>query len=56
MSKPYRVCPKCGCNLDHGERCDCKEREEREQAQGAADLTAQPTIRDEREPVLMPGA
>ena len=19
----YRVCPKCGSNLDHGERCDC---------------------------------
>lgn len=29
MSKPYRVCPKCGCNLDHGERCDCEDRVER---------------------------
>jgi len=25
MSKHYyRVCPDCGCNLDPGERCDCK--------------------------------
>ena len=19
----YRTCPRCGCNLDPGERCDC---------------------------------
>lgn len=22
----YKVCPCCGCNLDPGERCDCKEK------------------------------
>ncbi len=21
----YRTCPRCGCNLDPGERCDCGE-------------------------------
>ena len=56
MSKPYRVCPKCGCNLDPGERCDCKERAEREAAQEAAQLAADLTHIDRREPVLMPGA
>lgn len=56
MSKPYRVCPDCGCNLDPGERCDCKDHKEREPAQGTADLAAQPATVDEREPVLMPGA
>ena len=20
----YNVCPKCGCNLDLGEKCDCE--------------------------------
>ena len=25
----YKVCPDCGCNLDPGERCDCKRQEER---------------------------
>lgn len=20
----YNVCPKCGCNLDPGEKCDCE--------------------------------
>lgn len=22
----YKVCSYCGCNLDPGERCDCKEK------------------------------
>lgn len=56
MSKPYRVCPKCGCNLDHGERCDCKERAELDAAKEAAQLAADLTHIDRREPVLMPGA
>lgn len=21
----YRICPRCGCSLDPGERCDCEE-------------------------------
>ncbi len=25
----YRVCPLCGAHLDPGERCDCREEEER---------------------------
>ena len=40
MSKPYRVCPKCGAHLDHGEPCDCEDRAEQEVAQGAADTAA----------------
>lgn len=24
----YNVCPDCGCSLDPGERCDCKDRAE----------------------------
>lgn len=24
----FRICPRCGCNLDPGERCDCLEVEE----------------------------
>lgn len=56
MSKPYRVCQKCGAHLDHGEPCDCEDRVEQEVAQSAADTAAQPATRDEREPVLMPGA
>lgn len=54
MSKPYRVCPKCGCNLGHGERCDCEDRVELDQAQSVADTAAQPATGDDREPVLMP--
>lgn len=54
MSKPYRVCPKCGTHLDHGEPCDCEDRVERETAQGAADTAAQPATEDKHEPVLMP--
>jgi len=23
MSTPFKTCPRCGCNLDPGERCDC---------------------------------
>ena len=56
MSKPYRVCPYCGSNLDPGERCDCKERTALEPSKGAADLADQPATVDKHEPVLMPGA
>ena len=54
MSKPYRVCPKCGAHLDHGEPCDCEDRMEQEVAQSAADTVAQPATGDDLEPVLMP--
>ena len=56
MSKPYRVRPICGCNLDPGERCDCREHAEQEAAKEAAQLAADLTHTDRREPVLMPGA
>ena len=23
----YWTCPKCGANLDHGEKCDCEDNE-----------------------------
>lgn len=54
----YQICPKCGSHLDHGERCDCEERREREAAKLGADLAAKPASTDERRPVLtlMPGA
>lgn len=29
----YRICPRCGCSLDPGERCDCEEEEKRERDQ-----------------------
>ncbi len=54
MRKPYRVCPKCGAHLDHGEPCDCEDRVERETAQSAADTAAQPATEDKHEPALMP--
>lgn len=54
----YRVCPKCGSNLDHGERCDCEDRKEQEAAKLGAEPAAKPATMDKREPVLalMPGA
>lgn len=27
----YNVCPKCGCNLDPGEHCDCENIKAKEQ-------------------------
>lgn len=39
-----------------GERCDCKERAEQDAAKEAAQLAADLTHIDRREPVLMPGA
>ena len=28
----YKVCPYCGAHLDPGERCDCKEQQEKRQS------------------------
>lgn len=25
----YRICPRCGCNLDPGEKCDCEDEKEK---------------------------
>lgn len=54
----YRICPKCGAHLDHGEHCDCEEHKEQEAVKLSAELAAQPAIMDKHEPVLalMPGA
>lgn len=54
----YRVCPKCGAHLDHGESCDCEDRKEQEAAKLGAEPAAKPATTDKREPVLalMPGA
>ncbi len=56
MSKPYRVCPDCGSNLDPGERCDCKEHAELEPSKSSAELAARPATVDKHEPALMFGA
>ena len=52
MSKPYNECPNCGAHLDHGERCDCKDRQRDPEPQSAGQLATG----NQREPVLMPGA
>lgn len=53
MSAPYRICPDCGAHLDHGEPCDCKEsKTDRE----AGEEAGQQATRNQREPVLAPGA
>jgi len=54
----YKVCPKCGAHLDHGECCDCEDRKEQEAAKLGAEPATKPATMDKREPVLalMPGA
>ncbi len=56
MSKPYRICHKCGAHLDHGEPCDCEDRTALDVAQSASDTAVQPTTEDEPKPVLMSDA
>lgn len=34
-SGKYEVCRNCGAHLDHGERCDCMEREKKDTMQAA---------------------
>lgn len=60
MSK-YRTCPNCGCNLDHGERCDCENRTPAPQTAESAGALATPDKPKERakpalDPALVPGA
>lgn len=26
MGRNYKICPRCGDHLDHGERCECMDR------------------------------
>ena len=26
MERNYKICPRCGDHLDHGERCECMDR------------------------------
>ena len=54
MSKPYHECPKCGAHLDHGEHCDCKDRQQ--EPDPAAQSAGKLATGNRREPVLMPGA
>ena len=37
----YWTCPFCGANLDHGERCDCRDAYKIEKAAFASDQEAQ---------------
>lgn len=59
-STPYRVCPYCDCHLDPNERCDCQDKKlkdaEAETAQSAGQLATGKEARNQREPVLAPGA
>lgn len=40
MSKPYNVCRHCGAHLDHGEHCECEDREQ----ESAAEETDEATV------------
>lgn len=43
----YHTCPKCGNNLDPGEKCDCeKEKRETKNASDKADATGQNPIKN----------
>lgn len=57
---PYWVCPHCGSNLDHGERCTCQDGKVKDAApeagQSAGQLATAREARNRREPVLAPGA
>lgn len=38
----YNTCPKCGCNLDPGEKCDCGGEKEKRQEFFRRSLKAEP--------------
>lgn len=54
VSKPYHECQNCGAHLDHGEHCDCKDRQQ--EPDPAAQSAGQLATGNRCEPVLMPGA
>lgn len=37
----FRRCPYCGCNLDPGERCDCREDRDKEEEKRNGQKTAE---------------
>lgn len=55
-SKPYRVCPHCGNNLDPGEHCDCQDTQGRYANTEPAPGAAQSATPDKPEPLLITGA
>lgn len=38
----YNTCPKCGCNLDPGEKCDCEGEKEKRQEFFSRNLKTEP--------------
>ncbi len=38
----YNTCPKCGCNLDPGEKCDCGGEEKKRQEFFSSKLRTEP--------------
>ena len=41
----YNVCPDCGCSLDPGEKCDCKNEEAQRQDYFSRHLVMEPQAR-----------
>ncbi len=41
---PYYTCPYCGSNLDHGERCTCRDAKPSETGSSGAQTAAQPAV------------
>lgn len=58
MSKPYKTCPTCGSNLDHGETCNCQREPKAldQPVKAATQEIAQETLRKPDEPMFMYGA
>ena len=45
----YEVCRDCGAHLDHGERCDCEERQAAAQQDAIYKVETAPTYKEETE-------